>query len=191
MSMASDSALTKTEKRLETLADTTEKQKKALVTELRKTPIVQIACDRVGVGRSTYYKWRAKDSVFARAASRAIEAGRFRVNDIAESHLMKLIQDYNLTAIIFWLKHNHPKYATVNRIIHEYEVATEKPSVEESNIAADELGKMIARKVIPNFTIEEVQEHIEEGLDKQERNKDEIEREQAFDEEPEKPQLSP
>lgn len=179
--MARKKRLTKEEKRLAALAETTEKQKKALVTELKKTPIVQIACDRVDVGRSTYYDWRAKDRVFARAADRAIEAGRFRVNDIAETHLMKLIQDYNVTAIIFWLKHNHPKYATVNRIIHEYEVVTDRPSVEERNVAIDELSQLLARRMTPKFTVEEIKEHIEEGFEQLEREAHDAARRKALE----------
>jgi hypothetical protein len=129
--------LTREEKRLATLAEQTEKQKRSLVVQLRKTPVVQIACERTSVGRSTYYEWRAQDKIFARAADRALEHGRFFVNDLAESKLIALIQNGNLPAINLWLRHNHPKYATLNRVIHEHEVITERPSVEEEYAAMD------------------------------------------------------
>ena len=140
----------KEKKRLETLAIEREKKKKEITTQLSKNPIVQYACDRTGTGRSTYYKWRADDLIFARIADRAIQAGCFFINDLAESKLVGLIQNSNPTAIIFWLKHNHPKYAAVNRIIHEYEVlTTNKPSVEEESVADQEIAKMITDKMIP------------------------------------------
>ena len=172
----------KEKKRLDTLAIETEKQKKAIVIQLRKTPIVQLACERTGVGRSTYYKWRAGDKIFARVADKALNAGRFFINDLAESKLLGLVKNDNLTAIIFWLKHNHPKYAAVNRIIHQYETVTERPSVEEENIATQEMSKMIALRHTPKFTTEEIQKKIEEEIHEVENNKESTERMKSFEE---------
>lgn len=180
--MASKKPLTKEEKRLESLAFETEKQKKALVSQLRKTPIVQLACERTSVGRSTYYQWRARDKIFARAADRALEAGKFFINDLAESKLMRLIQEDNLTAIIFWLKHNHPKYAVTSRFIHEHEVVIDRPSVEENSVAAHEMAKMMARKYTPKPSDTEMREHIEEGLEDAERTEPDRKRMEAFEE---------
>ena len=140
-------ALSKEEKRLATLEVETERKKRDLVEQLKKTPIVQVACERTDVGRSTYYSWRAHDHVFGRAADKAMEAGKFLMNDMVESRLLGLIKEDNLTAMIFWLKHNHPKYATVNRIIHQYEVATESPSIEEENIGARVVAEYISNKL--------------------------------------------
>lgn len=178
----------KEKKRLETLAIEREKKKKEITTQLRKNPIVQYACDRTGIGRSTYYKWRADDLIFARIADRAIKAGCFFINDLAESKLVGLIQNSNPTAIIFWLKHNHPKYAAVNRIIHEYEVLTNnKPSVEEESVADQEIAKMINDKMMPP-TITQEEAHMG-GLrlkheDKEaERNVEHEKRMKSFEEE--------
>ena len=172
----------KTEKRLATLEIQTEKQKKSLIVQLRKTPIVQLACERTDVGRSTYDKWRAHDLVFARAADQAIEAGRFFVNDLAESKLIRLIQNDNLTAIIFWLKHNHPKYTILNRVIREYEVVTDRLSVEEKNVYTEDTAQILARKMKPQYTVDELREHIEEGLKEAEENT-ENKRKRYFEEE--------
>jgi len=172
----------KEKKRLDALAIETEKQKKAIVSQLRKTPIVQLACERTGVGRSTYYKWRAGDKIFARVADRSLEAGKFFINDLAESKLLGLVKNDNLTAIIFWLKHNHPTYAAVNRVIHEYEIVTDRLSVEEESIATQEMSKMIAMKSAPKFTTEEMQEQIKEGLEEAERNVELDKRLKSFEE---------
>lgn len=86
------------------------KQKQALVDQLRKTPIVQIACEKVGIGRATYYRWRKDDEEFEKASDEALGEGANLVSDVAESQLMSAIKDRNLTAIIFWLKHHHPSY---------------------------------------------------------------------------------
>jgi hypothetical protein len=140
--------------RLKTLAETTEKQKKALVEQLRRTPIVQLACERTGVGRATYYKWRAQDRIFAKAATRALDAGKFFVNDLAESKLIQLIQNGNITALIFWLKSNHPAYTPMNKVIHEYEIVTNRLTPEEKNIAEQELAKILAQNLRPKITAE-------------------------------------
>jgi len=123
----------------------TEKNKRAIVEQLKRTPTVQLAVEKVGIGRSTYYAWRKDDTIFARAADKAKEAGRFFVNDIAESRLMSLIQGDNLTAIIFWLKHNHPTYA--NKIIHEYMLGSNPPSIEEDYFQSRRYIRMAENKL--------------------------------------------
>ena len=88
------------------------KNKEQLLEILKKTPIVQIACEKAGVGRATYYRWRKDDAEFAQQSDQALLDGSLLVNDMAESQLMSAIKDKNMTAIIFWLKHHHSAYAT-------------------------------------------------------------------------------
>lgn len=89
-----------------------DKNQELLLEQLKKTPIVQVACEKVGIGRATYYRWRKENETFAEQADSAIDEGASLVNDMAESQLMAAIRDKNLTAIIFWLKNHHPNYAT-------------------------------------------------------------------------------
>jgi len=88
------------------------KNKGQLLEILRKTPIVQIACEKAGVGRATYYRWRKEDVEFVKVSDQALLDGSLLINDMAESQMMSAIKDKNMTAIIFWLKHHHPAYAT-------------------------------------------------------------------------------
>ena len=90
----------------------TNKTKELLLEQLKKTPIIQVACEKTGVGRATYYRWKHDDVEFFQKAEDALAEGSSLVSDIAESQLMSAIKDKNLTAIIFWLKHHHPTYAT-------------------------------------------------------------------------------
>jgi len=120
--------ITKEEKRLLTLAVETEKQKLALLEQLKKTPIVQIACERSGVGRSTYYAWRKNDKAFVKLSDSAIGVGDLFINDLAESQLIKNIQDGNNTSIIYWLKNHHRKYN--ERIRHEHELIEPEKNTE-------------------------------------------------------------
>ena len=84
--------------------------KKKLLVQLKKTPIVQVACERNGLPRSTYYRWRKDDEDFAVECDIAIEESTAFVNDMAESQLIRSIKDCNLRAIIFWLKNHHKAY---------------------------------------------------------------------------------
>lgn len=148
-------------KRLATLAAETEKQKKELLAQLKKTPIVQAACERAGVGRSTYYKWRTQDRPFARAADQCLEFGRFLINDLAESRLIRMIQSDNLTAIMFWLRNNHPNYAMNNRYIKDFQMATNRPSIEEISITAKDVGRLLAPTLERPFTNEDYRASFE------------------------------
>jgi hypothetical protein len=107
-------------KRLETLKVETKKQKLEFLEHLAKSSIVQLACERSSVGRSTYYDWRQKDKKFAEEADEVKKAGELVINDLAESHLIHNIQDGQNTAIIFWLKNHHNGYG--DKIRHEHEL---------------------------------------------------------------------
>jgi len=87
-------------------------KKEELIEQLKKTPIVQIACEKVGVGRATFYRWRKDDNEFAQVVEQALTDGAYLVSDMAESKLISAIKKENLAAIIFWLKSHHAKYRT-------------------------------------------------------------------------------
>jgi len=91
--------------------------KTLLLEHLEKTPIVQIACEKGGIGRSTYYRWLQSDPVFAKKAKKALQRWVFLMNDVAESQLLKGMKDGNMTAIIFWLKSRHSVYGNKIEII--------------------------------------------------------------------------
>jgi len=95
-----------------TIVKRQKKEKELILEQLKKTPIVQIACEKLGVGRATYYRWRKEDLKFAEDADIAVEDGNKLINDMAESQLMSAIRDKNMTAIIYWLNHHHPAYTT-------------------------------------------------------------------------------
>lgn len=88
-----------------------ESDKKRLVEQLRKTPIVQIACEKTGISRATFYRW-CQEEEFAKEARDSLQEGKSLVNDLAESQLISSIKDKRLPAISFWLKYNHPDYRT-------------------------------------------------------------------------------
>ena len=86
------------------------REKSLLLEQMKKTPIVQVACEKTGVSRASFYRWRKEDKEFAKASDEALAEGTGLMNDAAESQLLKAIRDENLSAIIFWLKHRHPAF---------------------------------------------------------------------------------
>lgn len=87
-----------------------EKEKWLLLDQLRKMPIVQVACERTGIGRTTYYRWRKDDETFRATADEALAEGELLLNDMSESQLVSLIKDKSFAAVHLWLRHHHPKY---------------------------------------------------------------------------------
>jgi len=109
--------------------------KSKVLEQLEQTPIVQVACSKSSIGRATYYRWRKEDARFLKSADEAIAKGRLFINDLAESKLLASIQDQNMTGIIFWLKHNHPTYATRVEI-------TQKEDEEKDQLNPEEESKV-------------------------------------------------
>ncbi len=84
--------------------------KRELVAQLQDMPIVEVACRRAGVARATYYRWLQKDTEFAEQCRAALEQSTQAVSDIAEAKLISAIQEGNMPAISFWLRHHHKSY---------------------------------------------------------------------------------
>lgn len=88
-----------------------QRQEKSLIVEqLRKTPIVQIACEKLGIARATFYRWKKEDAAFASMADEALFEGVLLMNDMAESQLLSAIREGDMTAIMFWLRCRHAAY---------------------------------------------------------------------------------
>ncbi len=78
--------------------------------ELKKVPIVQVACEKTGVSRNSVYRWKKEDTKFSEKMEEALTEGVALVNDMSESQLLTLIKEKNYPAISFWLRHRNDKY---------------------------------------------------------------------------------
>jgi len=78
--------------------------------ELRKVPIVLVACEKSGISRNSVYRWKREDKKFASKMEGALAEGEALVNDMSESQLLTLIKEKNWSAISFWLRHRNPKF---------------------------------------------------------------------------------
>lgn len=78
--------------------------------ELRKVPIIQVACEKTGLSRNSVYRWRKEDKEFLKNMDTALIEGVALVNDVSESQLLTLIKEKNYPAISFWLRHRNDNY---------------------------------------------------------------------------------
>ncbi|MFH1088607.1 MAG: hypothetical protein V1719_02085 [Patescibacteria group bacterium] len=88
------------------------RSKELFLEQLSKTPILQIACEKLGISRASVYRWKAEDKNFASQVDLSLAEGKLLVNDLAESQLIGAVKDRNLNAIMYWLKHHHKDYKT-------------------------------------------------------------------------------
>jgi cobalamin biosynthesis protein CobT len=108
------------------------KEKKLMLEQLERTPNIQIACGRVGIGRATHHRWCKNDAEYGKKAEAAITEGVSIVNDLAESQLITAIREKDMRAITLWLKKHHPTYMDRPETVKE-EVEKDRPLTEEEN----------------------------------------------------------
>jgi len=113
-----------------------------VIEQLHKTPIVQFACEKSGISRATYYRWRKDTKKFKEATDKAIEQGRFLINDLAESKLISAMKDGNITAIIYWLKSNSSNYSTKIEVNANHRIVDGKLSKEQEALIKKAIGLM-------------------------------------------------
>ncbi len=87
-----------------------DKVKDVFLAQLRKVPIIQVACEKVGISRNSVYRWKKEDPEFEQAMNTALEEGESLVNDMSENQLLVLIREKNWHAISFWLRKRNPKF---------------------------------------------------------------------------------
>ncbi|PWB38573.1 MAG: hypothetical protein C3F02_02565 [Parcubacteria group bacterium] len=91
------------------------------LTELKKVPIVQVACEKTGISRNSIYRWKKEDKGFSKAMDEALAEGEALVNDMSEGQLLTLIKEKNWSAISFWLRHRNPRFKDKVELTSKFE----------------------------------------------------------------------
>ncbi len=112
--------------------------KKLFLENLKKVPIIQVACEKAGISRATVYRWRDKDKKFRKTLDEALSEGESLINDMGESQLISLMKEKNFSAIRFWLNHRHDKFKERVEITTKSE-EQEKLSPEQQKIVKEAL----------------------------------------------------
>lgn len=96
-------------------------QKIAFLEKVEETHLIQVACQKVGISRATYYRWLEEDRGFAEKAKLAQFHGKEVVNDLAESKLITAIKNGERWAIEFWLRHQKDEYRFKPEVLKKIE----------------------------------------------------------------------
>lgn len=120
-------------------------EKISVLSQLKKMPIVQIACDRSAVSRATFYRWKNEDPVFAKSVEESMVEGIALVTDLSEAQVVTLIREKHWNAISFWLRAHHPTYT--NKININATVKNTDPlTPEQENLIRGALGVLPLEK---------------------------------------------
>ncbi len=115
------------------------KVKNTFLEYLRKVPIVQVACEKIGVSRNSVYRWRNEDENFRKEMEIALTEGEALVNDMGESQLLSLIRDKNWPAISFWLRHRNPKFRERLEVTANVQPVQEELTPEQEEVVREAL----------------------------------------------------
>lgn len=125
------------------------KKREEFLAELRRIPIVQVACEKVSLSRNTVYRWRTEDSEFRKAMEAALTEGESLVNDMSESQLLTLIKEKNWPALSFWLRHHHPKYSQKIELSGSLVLEDEPLTAEEEQFITQAIERSGIAKINP------------------------------------------
>jgi hypothetical protein len=131
--------------------------------ELKKVPIVQVACEKTGLSRNSVYRWRKEDKDFAKIMDDALAEGVALVNDMSESQLFTLIKEKNYSAISFWLRHRNVNYKDKLEITNREE--SEELTESQAQIVKEALALANITKAesINNINTTEIYEQNDPG----------------------------
>lgn len=89
----------------------TKKLEELLLEQLRKSPIIETVCQKVGISVMTLHRWKKQSPKFSEAIEAALFDGRLRINDVAESQIISLIAQGKFEPSKYWLTHNNARYS--------------------------------------------------------------------------------
>jgi len=128
------------------------KLKKKLLKEIEKFGNVYLSCQKIGIDKATYYRWKESDEKFRAQAEKSEEIGRENIGEVAEYGLLQNIKEKNQRAIEFALVNISKKYKqdrTTNVIfMHKKEIIPNVPQRTLEDMLEDYADDRIANKTI-------------------------------------------
>jgi len=112
-----------------------------ILKELENNPLVERACKKTGIARSTYYRWCVADADFKNSAEQAQNKGREKLTDFVESKLLENISNNQYASIAYWLSHNTTRYRAYPKNVYTDEIR----QLRMTERALQEIGSMLAR----------------------------------------------
>ena len=101
---------------MDTVSKQQREQKEKLIEQLERIPIIESAIKKVGISRSTFYRWQDEDKEFSQLSQEARVRGIEYISDIAESKVIQKIHSGNSAMVRFWLSKNVKRYGGKNTL---------------------------------------------------------------------------
>ena len=145
--------------------------------EIERYGNIYAACLRIGINRSTFYRWIEKSKKFKKDVERALMIGRGNICDMAESGLLQNIKSGNQRAVEYALSHNSERYKKTESnvvIVHkkDFTPVVRDPTFEE--ILA------VYEKITTEHEQEMTAVEEREEAERLEREKQQLEREEKW-----------
>lgn len=112
-----------------------------ILKEFQDNPLITRACQKIGIARSTYYRWYTQDAEFRSDVDSAQKRGREKLTDFAESKLLENIRNNQYASIAYWLSHNTTRYRAYPKNVYTDEIR----QLRMAEKALEEIGGMLAR----------------------------------------------
>lgn len=151
--------------------------KAKLLRELEENPLVTRACKKLGIARSTFYRWCDEDFKFRADTTVAINRGRDKISDFAESKLYENAGNGNQQAIALILRHNSKHYRPqVLKLVIE-ENSQQRVELERLQLMFDELIKLKGVDALIDSAVsdpEAFKQQLRDEVDESRRRTDEL-----------------
>jgi len=139
-----------------------------LLAEIEKAPVIQVACDKVGISRNTFYRWIKEDTELMEQVSEAMSLGTGLVSDVAISNVLEGLKRKDPMYTKYWLSHKHPDFR--KPFVHKVDAddfLTHFRSVMEG-IRKREIAQEIADETtkIEGARLEKAQKEVKEMMDR-------------------------
>ncbi len=97
--------------------------------QLKRTPTIETACQKVSVSRATVYRWINSNKRFEKKVDEALAEGRSFMSDIAENQLFSLIGEKKIEAIRLYLSTHNARYS--NKLEVSGSISKDEPLTKE------------------------------------------------------------
>ena len=128
----------------------TKKLMDKLIQEIEQTPVIQVACDRAGLSRNSFYRWMKENPEFLSRVDEAMSLGTGLVNDVAISNVLSGIKSKDPMYTKYWLDRKHPDFKKpfiykidATDILQYKRIVDEQAQVIRANNEAKELGNRL------------------------------------------------
>ena len=116
-----------------------DRTKDLVLEQLRRVPIIQVVAEKVGVSRTTIYRWRDESEKYRKDLELALAEGEALINDLGESQLLTLMKDKHWPSIQFWLRHRNPKFRERVEVTAKFQTPQEELTPEQQVIVREAL----------------------------------------------------